>query len=576
MGTVSPRQLIEMIAGVLGVHPDCLSENTRAGDIPEWDSLAQVAIITTLEDEFDRVFDTDELMEAASVKRLLQLLNQTPQADTGNNQAISEAPVKNEILPGDEPIVIQILHQAATQPAKTALVFQNESQTYHQLAQGIRQAASWLSAQGLTKGATIALAAGNHREFFYLYFGAHLAGIQVLNLDAQINQARYEAICHQISPALTIGITACTASQPYPISFEEAEAFPPICAPHCIADIMFTTGTTNEPKGVPLTHANLSAAARQINEYIANGKDDVEVLALPVCHSFGMGRVRCVLACGGTLVFSPGFSNTKSLLSLLRDYRATGFAFVPSAWAYLSKMTGDKIAQYAPTLRYIEIGSAPMPVDERKRLMKLFPHTRICMHYGLTEASRSAFIEFHTEAHHLNSAGKASPGTQLAIFSEEGSHQPAGEEGEICVAGAHVVNCYLRGNVADCRYGDFFRTGDWGMIDADGYLHVLSRTKDIINVGGKKVSPDEVEQVLRKMPCIADCACVPATDPDGILGEVVKAYLVLSENAEKPTQAYIRHHASQYLEQYKVPVLMEWRDSLPKTTSGKLQRRLLK
>lgn len=134
---------------------------------------------------------------------------------------------------------------------------------------------------------------------------------------------------------------------------------------------------------------------------------------------------------------------------------------------------------------------------------------------------------------------------------------------------------YLDANPAEkVHFDGFFRTGDWGVLDSAGYLTVLSRTKDIINCGGKKISPEEVEAVLLTVPGVAECACVPMPDPQGLLGEVVKAILV-SEASPRPDAQTLHSVVASKLESYKCPVVYEWRASLPRTASGKLQRRML-
>lgn len=567
-------QVRELVAGILDVPADSLQPSVGIGDLPQWDSLAQVAIVTTMEDEFDLDLEADSLMEVATLADLIALA----EGKTAGETIVVAPPVAGvepvETCNRFRSIETAICHAAELHPVKTAIVFENESITYHQLRRGMYAAAAWLAENGVACGDTVALAAERRKEFFYAYFGAHLLGAAVVNLDAEIKPDRLTYVLGVTHPRLSMGLSATHSIAYDEVNFAPAAAPAATVAADAVADIMFTTGTTGDPKGVPLTHANLAAAAEQINRFIGTTAEDVEVVALPICHSFGMGRMRCVLSLGGTVVLVPGFSHTKRLFAALADYRATGFAFVPAAWAYLQKMSGDALAEHAKHLRYIEIGSAAMAVETRRHLMQLFPHTRICMHYGLTEASRSAFIEFHAEAAHLNSAGKPSPDVEIAVFSPQGELVESGAEGEICVKGRHVTAGYLNHAAGECHFGAFFRTGDWGMLDENGYLHILSRTKDIINTGGKKVSPDEVEQILCSMPGVAEAACVPAPDPQGILGEVVKAVLV-SDSSPTPTDDEVCSYVAAHTEHYKVPVLVEWRDSLPKTASGKLQRRLI-
>lgn len=584
---IPAAQIREMVAGILEVPAEAVVDSLGVGDIPQWDSLAQMAIMTTLEEEYGLSVPEERMMELATIGQIIAFANgegepcappPPPAAPSPSLPPAAANPAAAPAVPpyNRQPVELTILQRADECPAKAAIVFEHQAVTYRQLVLGMRSAATCLQQRGVKPGDVVALYAEKTKEFFYCYFGAHLLGAAVLNLDASIKEERRSYVFEQTRPALCLGAGLKADARFDEIGLEQFAPDAELPAPSmdAVADIMFTTGTTGEPKGVPLTHANLAAAAWQINSFIGTCADDVEVLALPICHSFGMGRSRCVLAAGGTLVPVPGFSNPKRLFAAMDQYRATGLAFVPAAWAYLQKMSGDALAAHAAGLRYIEIGSAAMDAATRRHLMELFPHARICMHYGLTEASRSAFIEFHSQSSHLDSAGLPAPHVQISILSPEGSPVHPGEEGEICIKGDHVVAAYLNQPAAACRHGEFFRTGDWGTIDADGYLHVLSRTKDIINTGGKKVSPDEVEGILCAVPGVAEAACVPAPDPKGVLGEVVRAVLV-SDGTPHPTDATLRAAVAAQAEAYKVPAVIEWRDSLPRTESGKLRRRLV-
>ncbi|MBQ7023322.1 MAG: AMP-binding protein [Akkermansia sp.] len=568
----SEQEIINLVAGILAVPAESLSLQTGVGDLPEWDSLAQVAIVTTVEEEYQLNLDPDSLMDIATIADLVALVAQ----QSAEPSASSQAPALPMAFPAtQESIVSSICRMAENQPASTALIIGNEAVTYRQLVDSIASVAAWYCSQGVKCGDYIALGAVKCKEFIVCYFAAHALGATVVNLDPEINADRLKYILGVTNPVLLVGVNDETSLPFSAVDTDAVAELPELPAPDTIADLMFTTGTTAVPKGVPLTHANLAAAAAQINRFIGSNAADVEVVALPICHSFGMGRIRCVLSIGGTVVLVPGFSNVKLLFRTLKAYKATGFAFVPAAWAYIQHMSADKLAECASTLRYIEIGSAPMSVESRRHLMRLFPSTRICMHYGLTEASRSSFIEFHREPSHLASAGKASPGVEIRIYSSSGELLPPESEGEICVKGPHVMAAYFNAQMdEDSRFDGFFRTGDWGKLDKDGYLYVLSRTKDIINCGGKKISPEEVESVILTIPGVAECACIAMPDPQGLLGEVVKAILV-SDDSPRPDDKTLHSVVASKLEAYKCPVAYEWRTSLPRTASGKLQRRMI-
>ena len=271
------------------------------------------------------------------------------------------------------------------------------------------------------------------------------------------------------------------------------------------------------------------------------------------------------------------FASMKKFFGQMEQYHCTGFGMVPAGWGYIKKMSGRKIGQFTDQLRYIEIGSSFMSIEDKELLCELLPNTRICMHYGLTEASRSAFMEFHSEHDKLNTAGKASPNVEVKIFDAEGHEQPVGAEGEVCVKGEHVTCSYWNETperFAKDFFNGYFRTGDAGCLDEEGYIHLKSRIKEMINVGGKKVSPMEVEDILNTIPGIEDSACVAMPDPEGVMGELVKAFIVCKD--ESLTDAAILEALKPKLEVYKLPAVIARIDAIPKTASGKVQRLKLK
>lgn len=475
----------------------------------------------------------------------------------------------------------QIFRNSLSGPQKIAVIDAStgEASSYASLWDGISRATSWYRERGLKSGDRVLLSASKEPGFLPAYFGAHLAGLIAVPVDPETNPERLRLILETASPSIIIGnlrfgdgidmvgfdeiAKECSAVSTW--TFPELDS---------VSDILFTTGTTGRPKGVTLSAKNEAAAAENINAFIGNGPDDIELIALPISHSFGLGRIRCVLSKGGTIVLLGSFASMKKFYKAIEDYRVTGFGMVPASWAYISKMSGDRIGKHQEQLKYVEIGSAPMPHDEKVRLTQLLPNTRICMHYGLTEASRSAFISFQDDKGHLDTAGKASPNVEIAIFSDTGEILGPGSEGEVCVKGNHVCCDYWGMSAVDFRkdfFGEWFRTGDRGSLSEDGWLSLKGRTKEMINVGGKKVNPAEVEDKLVLYPGIADCACVAAPDP--VMGEVVKACIV---ETSPTVDADIKSFLSGILENYKVPVAIERVNEIPRTSSGKIQRLKLK
>ena len=469
-----------------------------------------------------------------------------------------------------------IFNHAQATPQKTALISGATEVSYELLWNEIKLAAAWFS-ENAERGDRIVVSASKNIEFVYTYFGAHIAGMICVPIDPETNETRLKRIIDVAKPKIIVGelrnhgdhvvIPFTDVKSDWILEFDS-----PIESN--VADLLFTTGTTGIPKGVALTYANQMAAADNINTFIGNTSDDVELLALPISHSFGLGRLRCVFAKGATLVILGSFASMKKFYGEMERCHVTGFGMVPASWAYIMKMSGEKIGQFADQLKYIEIGSAFMSLDNKQKLMSLLPSTHICMHYGLTEASRSAFISFHDDQKHLMSAGKASPNTGIAVFNDQGEPVKNHQDGEICVKGGHVCSDYWGISKEDFKkdfFGDYFRTGDWGHIDEDGYIYLVSRKKEIINVGGKKVSPIEVEEHLNEIDGIEESACVGVHDD--VLGEVVKAFCVCSKEIDFEL---VKKNLFKKIETYKIPVFFEVIKELPKTQNGKLQRLLLK
>ena len=214
-----------------------------------------------------------------------------------------------------------------------------------------------------------------------------------------------------------------------------------------------------------------------------------------------------------------------------------------------------------------------MRSQTRDWLMRMLPQTRVCHHYGLTEASRAAFTEYHADQQKPGGVGRAAPNVTITICDDMSRPLPLGQTGEVVVQGGMVMREYWRRpeltSQVLCSLG--MRTGDLGYLDADGCLFLLGRKDDVINVGGRKVIPDEVEEALRHVEGIRDAACIGVADP--LLGQQVKAFVVVRQPIDLNR---IATSLRMELEEYKIPKLFELVETLPRTTSGKLQRALIR
>lgn len=481
-------------------------------------------------------------------------------------------------FPPHSPLLSALRDNVAKTPDKTALILTDGNHiTYSELWKKIGLAAIWLQ-RNIGVGKRVLLGSDKSLDFIVWYLGAHAGGNSAVIVDAKTNAEYLNHYLDSTSPEAVFGIEGFEI-RPLPsmtrCEEEASEGWEAYRNPGVnvddVADIMFTSGTSGVPKGVMLSHANIFGSASNINSFIGNSPADIELLALPLVHSFGLGRLRCNLIKGSTIVLHDGFGNLPKVFSAIENYGVTGFGMVPAVWNYIVRYSGERIARFSDRINYIEIGSASMPKEEKQRLMRLFPETKLCMHYGLTEASRSLFTEFHS-APNLETIGSSvnQESVVVAIFDETGKQMTDEEEGEICVKGNMVISSYL--NLVDNKeafFGEWFRTGDWGWKDSDGNFYLASRKKDLINVGGKKVSPVEIEDLLERIG-VGESMCIAIPDPKGVLGFVPKAMLVKG-TFTKPIED-IKEELRNIIEPYKFPAEFEVVDYIPKTSNGKKKR----
>lgn len=578
-------KVIQAIAGCLGIQASALSGKERIEDIGEWDSLTHVTVIATLEDIFGIKIPSEHLMHLVSIR---SFIDEVEQLIKSKNDCISSS-IEDSIAILDtiangvfshSPLLESVISQAKNAPHKTAFILNGKTRiTYAELVHNTLRTAKYMQDLGLIAGDRILLSGEKEIEFVYVYLASHMLGITNVILDAKSNNERLKYIEKATLPRMSFGYISDTIESVsfnnMPIKYKEPYRAEKLAATaDDICEILFTTGTTGDPKGVCLSYANIFGSATNINEYIGNSSSDVEIIGLPICHSFGLGRIRCNLLKGATVVFINGFTNVALLFEYISKFNVTGFGVVPAAWAYIEKMSGKAMHKFAEQIRYIEIGSAAMPLETKNTLLEIFPNTRICMHFGSTEASRSCFMEFH-DSKHIESIGKPVTGkVDVKIFTESGKEAAIGEKGEICIKGNMVMKCYLNDTQMEKSFFDgYFRTGDCGYRSEDGYFYLLGREKELINVGGKKVSPSEVEEIICSLG-VGDCVCVPTKDKSGLLGEVVKCYIL--KGSTELTFKQIADRLTDKLELYKRPVEYDWIEEIPQTASGKKQRINLK
>jgi long-chain acyl-CoA synthetase len=339
-----------------------------------------------------------------------------------------------------------------------------------------------------------------------------------------------------------------------------------------LAVILYTSGTTGTPKGVMLTHKNLYTNAVSAAKTETPRPDDVSLHVLPLSHSYGLTVMNAGWMFPNKAVLMPWF-DLEGACRLIEKYRVTGFAGVPAMFAMM--INSDIPDRYdLSSLRRCGSGSAPLPVEVMRTFEEKF-HCIILEGYGLSEASPVVTTHYPDRARKPGSIGQPIPDVEVRIVDESESDVPLGEMGELIVRGPNVSPGYYRlpGETAKTFRHGWLYTGDMARMDEDGYLFLVERKKDLVIVGGFNVVPRDVEEVLHFHPAIIDAAVIGVPDP--IMGEAVKAYVVLAEG-EKATAEDIIRHCQEHLAKYKTPKYVEILTALPRNPIGKIMRKELR
>jgi long-chain acyl-CoA synthetase len=326
-----------------------------------------------------------------------------------------------------------------------------------------------------------------------------------------------------------------------------------------------------------MTHQNIVHAATAITTYLENTAADVILSALPLSFDYGLYQALMAAKVGATLILEKSFAFPYVVLQKLRQERVTGFPLVPTMAALLLQMR-DLAPGSLPHLRYLTNTAAALPPAHIRRLQELFPATRVYSMYGLTECKRCTYLPPEQLAARPGSVGKAIPDTEVYVVDDDGSRVGPGVVGELVVRGGHVMKGYWEDAAATDRalrpgphpWEKVLYSGDLFRADEEGFLYFVGRKDDIIKSRGEKVSPKEVENVLYALPGVREAAVVGVPDP--ILGHAIKAVLVLDGGA-RLSERDVVGHCARHLEDFMVPKLVEFRQELPKTDTGKIRRK---
>jgi long-chain acyl-CoA synthetase len=499
-------------------------------------------------------------------------------------------------------------------PDRDAVVFNETKLTYAQVNGAANQIANGLVSLGIGPGDKVALSCPNLPFFPLVYYGILKAGATVVPLNVLLKgrEIAYHLsdsdarvyFCFQGTAELPMGqfgydgfqnTDSCehffmiTADPSAPSPIEETKTLgqlmgaqspvfeTAVTGPEDTAVILYTSGTTGQPKGAELSHSNMIMNARLCDNMYPPADHDVTLITLPLFHSFGQTvQMNSGFYRGMTLTLLPRFDPGNTLAIMERD-NVSIFAGVPTMyWAMLKYPGADKfdLKKIANNLRLAVSGGSAMPVEVMKEFEKKFS-VSILEGYGLSETSPVASFNKLDRPAKPGSVGPPVWGVSIRIVDLDGNELPQGEMGEILIKGHCVMKGYYKRPEATAEALDdgWLHTGDIGNLDEDGYLYITDRVKDMIIRGGFNVYPREIEEVMMAHPAISLAAVIGI--PDDSHGEEIKAFVILNADAEIKEEEIV-DWCKENMAAYKYPRVVEIRETLPMTATGKILKRELR
>lgn len=400
--------------------------------------------------------------------------------------------------------------------------------------------------------------------------------IEQKNLDYIIDQCKPSIafISKRLKPKLNLdGVTLydeddlATLSAPGSETYTEDTNFDA----KRLAEIIFTSGSTGEPKGVMLSHRNLIANTDSILEYLNLTSEDTIEIVLPFYYCYGLSLLHTHLRVGGSIVLNNTFIFLGSVLDDLNKYKCTGFSGVPSHFQLLLRNSTSFKSMDLPYLKYVTQAGGKLHDVFIEEFREAFPEVVFYVMYGQTEATaRLSYLPPELLPEKLGSMGKGIPGVELDIVKENGQPAAEGEVGEIVARGDNIMLGYLNDDelTAKTLQDGWLHTGDLAQKDEDGFFFITARTKEIIKVGGNRVSPKEIESVILSLPEVVDCTI--SGEFDDMLGELLKAEITLVPKTDKDlAKERIQRKCATELISYKVPQKIEFLDKVSIAATGK-------
>lgn len=431
---------------------------------------------------------------------------------------------------------------------------------------------------------SVILLSANSSFFITAYLAIMKSGNVCVPLDPKIEEDNLKFIRKQSNPEFAfltpdvdkrLNIDWC--SKVLPVDFDETlngqselEVEPEFDREKT-AQIIFTSGSTGVPKGVMLSHKNLIANTASIIKYLNLSSKDRMMVVMPFFYCYGLSLLHTHLRVGGSIVLNNSFIFLGAVINDMKNHKCTGFAGVPSHFQILLRKSDSFTSTEFPDLKYVTQAGGKLSTVFIDEFRAAHPNVDFVVMYGQTEATaRLSYLPAELYEKKKGSLGKGIPGVELRVVNGENKQIKPGEVGEIIAKGDNVMKGYINEpeETAQTIKNGWLYTGDLATVDEDGYIYHSARKKEIIKVGGKRISPKEIEEVILGIHDVVDCTVEGFNDD--ILGEAIKASVVVNNLKENTLKSEdVKEHCSKHLAMHKIPQTIVFAERMVLSSSGK-------
>ncbi len=481
-------------------------------------------------------------------------------------------------------IVEALKHFAETTPETVAVIAEDEKISYKDLYKKVSAFAVYLTEKGVKKGDNIVIKASHTIDYVVAVLGVHLCGAVNVPCEKTLGDDGLVQFIDRMHSNVLVADSCPSGADVVFIPRKEVRTVPekefngelPKSTDLC--DILFTTGSTGKSKGVMLSHRNVTAVIENV-QYGADIKPgNVYLVAAPLNHAASIRKIYVSVWTGTTVVLFDGFMNLRGYFDYMRKYKVTSCHMPPSAIRMIIQLTGDAISEFSDQLDHIHTGSAAFPEADKERITELLPNTRLYYGYGSSEAGCSCLYNYAAFPGKINCAGKPNVNAKLITVDENRKPVKATRENpqRLAVMGDMIMQGYYEADELTKSVIDengIFYSSDLGYIDDEGFVYMIGRADDVINIGGLKIAPTEVEAEVLRVKGVVEAACFAT---ENRMGGFVPNLAVVMDKGCVFDKKLISEFLLNNLEAFKVPKNIFEVDDIPKKPNGKPDRQKFK